>query len=595
MAKKKAKISVENKNPKEMTNGDSDSFISNENSPSGSHQENSVDDAHRAALDAIRSAAHSFALFDDHPGSEGETTEESYNVHQPHEHSMASSEQDNENQLSEKSDVKMDVLNGEEFPVTESENYLMDFQVQEESGLKNQEDSISESEEMDHDDSEVVGLNQEETIHEEHNHEEHNHQEHNHEDSSYELQGVPSEASFLPEASAQDEAELDNEGLLVDVESVEGTELDEYESASIEETEFVEEERLESILESIFFASDRPVSMNSLKMVFKGTNIRGDKIKKAIERLSVELASGRRGITLEEVPGGYQMRTKYDNLQFITRTLKARQFKLSGPALEVLAIVAYKQPVVKHEIDEIRGVESGHLLRALMEKGLVSFEGKSDLPGRPMNYATTKKFLEIFGLRNLKELPTLSQIDEILPEGMTEEEAKPTLGDVSDSLAQTIGNSYSEGEDELMKISDQLDSITTSSDFFEQEKLRQKQKRDADKAQTIREAILVGEAVSNRDKNWLEKYDLALQAGEAAQFSQNQNQEDSVISGAISHEVTDENKNEIGFLGEGDLDQEAASFDRSEEASDEDELEHELAHFEIADIDDDGSDSEANL
>lgn len=320
-------------------------------------------------------------------------------------------------------------------------------------------------------------------------------------------------ASFLPEAS-----EDSLEESLPDVESVEGTELDAFESADIEELEFVEEERLDSIVESVLFASDRPVSLNSLKLVFKGTNIKGDKIRRALDRLAVELAGARRGVTLEEVPGGYQLRTKVDNLEFLTRTLKARQFKLSGPALEVLAIVAYKQPVIKHEIDEIRGVESGHLLRALMEKGLVNFEGKSDLPGKPMLYGTTKKFLEIFGLRNLKELPTLSQIDELLPEGMTEEEAKPTLSQVTDSMSQAIGGSYSEGEEELAKITDQLVSINTSSEFFEQEKLRQKQKRDADKAQNLREALALGESVSTRDRNWLTKYDEAVMSGTLDQF-----------------------------------------------------------------------------
>jgi segregation and condensation protein B len=325
-------------------------------------------------------------------------------------------------------------------------------------------------------------------------------------------------ASFLPEAS--DDAVEASESETI--ESVEGTELDAFESAQIEEVEFVEEEQLDSIVESVLFASDRPVSLNSLKLVFKGTNIRGDKIKRALERLAVELASGKRGVSLEEVPGGYQLRTKVDNLQFLTRTLKARQFKLSGPALEVLAIVAYKQPLIKHEIDEIRGVESGHLLRALMEKGLVSFEGKSDLPGKPMLYSTTKKFLEIFGLRNLKELPTLSQIDELLPEGMTEEEAKPTLSQVTDAMSQTIGSSYSEGEDELMKITDQLGSINSSSDFFEQEKDRQRMKRDAERAQNIREAIAMDEQVPTRDRNWLAKYDEAAANGTLAEFGKPQ-------------------------------------------------------------------------
>jgi segregation and condensation protein B len=339
--------------------------------------------------------------------------------------------------------------------------------------------------------------------------------------------------SFLPEVSdeevhqleqaveIQQEQEEQLEELAAEVaEAIEGTELDQFESAQIEDVEFIEEERVDSIIESILFASDRPVSLNSIKMVFKGTNVGADKIKRSIERIAVELAGARRGVSLEDAPGGYQLRTKIDNMNFLTRTLKARPFRLSGPALEVLAIVAYKQPLIKSEIDDIRGVESGHLLRALMEKGLVNFEGKSDLPGKPMQYGSTKKFLEIFGLRNLKELPTLSQIDELLPEGMTEEEAKPTLGQVADSLSQTIGSSYSEGEDELTKISDQLDHINTSSDFFEQEKLRQKQKRDADKAQNIREAIAMGEEVANRDRSWLTRYDEALVAGETVKFAQ---------------------------------------------------------------------------
>ena len=337
--------------------------------------------------------------------------------------------------------------------------------------------------------------------------------------------GIESEASvflqeeeesegFLPEVSDEDVEAMEADSEESEV-SLEGTELDNFDSAEIEEVEFVEEERLESIVESVLFASDRPVSLASLKLLFKGTNIRTDKIRRALDQLAVEYAGGRRGVTLEEVPGGYQLRTKIDNMDFLKRTLKTRQFKLSGPALEVLSIVAYKQPTVKFEVDEIRGVESGHLLRALMEKNLVSFEGKSELPGRPMQYGTTKKFLEIFGLRSLKELPTLSQIDELLPEGMDEQQAeeKPTLASVTDSMSESYVGSYSQGEEELMKIQEQLEDISTSSNFFEEEKRRQAEKRDQEKAQNIRDALAFGEPVSTRDANWLKKYDEALAAG----------------------------------------------------------------------------------
>lgn len=329
------------------------------------------------------------------------------------------------------------------------------------------------------------------------------------------LQEESEQEGFLPDAENTEIEAADN--LNVDVE---GTELDGFESAQIEDLEFVEDEQIESIIESILFASDRPVSFASIQMVFKGTTVKKDKIKRAIEALAVEYAGGRRGVTLEEVTGGYQIRTKIDNMNFLKRTVKTRAFKLSGPALETLAIVAYKQPVVKIEIDQIRGVESGHLLRALMEKGLVNFEGKAEnLPGKPMQYGTTRRFLEIFGLRNIKELPTLSQIDELLPEGIgQDEEEKQTLSMVTESMATEVKDlSYSQGEEELGLIEDQLTSISTSSEFFEQEKIRQKLKRDQEKAQDIRDALAVGEEVPKRDLNWLARFEESLnqpQSGE---------------------------------------------------------------------------------
>ncbi len=324
--------------------------------------------------------------------------------------------------------------------------------------------------------------------------------------------------SFIPEAPSED---LETESQSLEIVDLEGSELDAFESAQIDEVEFIADEQLESIIESILFASDRPVSLAAIQLVFKGTNVKKEKIRRVLETLAVEYAGGRRGVVLEEITAGYQVRTKIDNMNFLKRTVKTRIFRLSGPALETLAIVAYKQPVIKLEIDQIRGVESGHLLRALMEKGLVNFEGKAEtLPGKPMQYGTTRKFLEIFGLRNLKELPTLSQIDELLPEGIGDEieDNKPTLSMVTDLMSEDMKvKSYSQGEEELGLIEDQLTAISTSSDFFEQEKIRQKMKRDDEKAQNIRESVIVGEEVSKRDLNWLKKHDEVVFARENPQ------------------------------------------------------------------------------
>lgn len=290
---------------------------------------------------------------------------------------------------------------------------------------------------------------------------------------------------------------------------LEGTELESYESANLEEIEFIETEHVQAIIEGILFASDRPVSLAALKTVFKGTNVRSDKIRRSLDTLAVEYAGANRGICLEEVNGGYQIRTKMDHMKFLKRLVKARSFRLSGPALEVLSIVAYKQPLIKHQIDEIRGVESGHLLRALMEKGLVHFDGKSDLPGKPMQYSTTKKFLEIFGLRNLQELPSLSEIDELLPDGIGDENEiqKMTLSDIAETMAeQSASGTYSQGEEELNKISDQLEQISTTTNFFEEEKVRMREKRDAERAQDLMDAQAVSEPIDEKDLKWLAKY-----------------------------------------------------------------------------------------
>ncbi len=287
-----------------------------------------------------------------------------------------------------------------------------------------------------------------------------------------------------------------------------GSELDEFESVEIEDVECIEAEKLESIIESVLFSTEKPVSLATFKQIFKGTDIKSDKIKRALEALEVELAGACRGVCLEEVTGGYQLRTKTDNMDYLRRMVKGRPFRLSGPALEVLAIVAYKQPVVKMEVDEIRGVESGHLLRSLMERSLVKFDGKSDLPGKPMQYSSTKKFLEIFGLRNLRELPTLSEIDELIPEGIIEEEGeKRKLSDITETLSEEVSANYSQGDMDLSNITDQLQEISTSSDFFEEEKLRQKEKRDSERAQDIRDRLALDEEVQSKDQRWLARYD----------------------------------------------------------------------------------------
>lgn len=335
----------------------------------------------------------------------------------------------------------------------------------------------------------------------------------------------------LDDEEADDEAEFDGEDDedSDDLEAEDFDDIEEFEEVEDDEefelseageqtqllqddanVEFVERNQAISIVESLLFSSDRPLGLGTFKQVFHGTNLKIKDIKKILEHMQSVYADQTRGVTLEEINGGWQLRTKVDNMDFLRKLAKVRPFKLSGPALEVLSIIAYKQPLVKSEVDEIRGVESGHLIRALMEKHLVSFQGKSELPGKPMQYGTTRKFLEIFGLRNLRELPSLDEIDQLLPEGIGVEEEDEKLSDVTTKMAEEYAGNYSEGEDELLKIESTLEGIDTSSEFFEDEKRRQKEKRDKDRATDIREALDVGEHVEESDINWLARYDLKM-------------------------------------------------------------------------------------
>lgn len=281
---------------------------------------------------------------------------------------------------------------------------------------------------------------------------------------------------------------------------------------------FIAEDRLKSLLESILFSSPKPMTFDAIKSVFKGTNVNSKQLRRVMEDYAADLASQERGVYIEEIAGGYQLRTKIENADFLKQVVKQRPFRISGPSMEVMAIIAYKQPCIKAEVDTIRGVESGHLIRVLMDKGLLQFDGKSDLPGKPMLYKTTRKFLEVFGLRNIRELPSLEEIDQLIPEGIggEEEEERTTLDTLTGELSLDYGARDAEAEEEFSKITDRLSEITTSSEYFEKEKERLQLQKEKDKADDIRERMIMGQSVEEREINWLKRYEDKLMAAETA-------------------------------------------------------------------------------
>jgi segregation and condensation protein B len=166
--------------------------------------------------------------------------------------------------------------------------------------------------------------------------------------------------------------------------------------------------RLRSILESLLFASGDPVSLGKLSQVLPGYARRD--IVRVLNELGEEYGREERGFRLQQVAGGYQLRTTRANAEFVKALLAARPVRLTRAALETLAVVAYRQPVTRPEIEAIRGVDVDAVLATLCERRLVRVLGRKDVVGRPLLYGTTPEFLETFGLKDLASLPTLEEL-----------------------------------------------------------------------------------------------------------------------------------------------------------------------------------------
>ncbi len=173
----------------------------------------------------------------------------------------------------------------------------------------------------------------------------------------------------------------------------------------------MDEERLKAIIESLLFAAGEPVSLNRLAAVLD--SVPKDEIRNAVGALGAEYSQGGRGLTIEEVAGGYQLRTRKEFAPHIRKLLAGKPPRLSRSLLETVAIIAYRQPVTRPEIEEVRGVDCGGVLETLLERRLIRIAGRKEAPGRPMIYATTAEFLEVFGLKDLDSLPDLKEFQEI--------------------------------------------------------------------------------------------------------------------------------------------------------------------------------------
>jgi segregation and condensation protein B len=187
----------------------------------------------------------------------------------------------------------------------------------------------------------------------------------------------------------------------------------------------VSRSHLKGMLEALIFVSDHPVKANDLAKTAAASS-------KLVRELLVELKAdyGTRGIQLDEVAGAWIFRSNLAYAPFVRDLAKQKPVRLSRAQVETLAILAYRQPITRPEIDDIRGVDCGPVLKLLLERDLVRILGRKDEPGRPMLYGTTSAFLEFFGLKSLKDLPTLREFTELSEDSRRVVERE--LGDVLD-------------------------------------------------------------------------------------------------------------------------------------------------------------------
>ena len=222
----------------------------------------------------------------------------------------------------------------------------------------------------------------------------------------------------------------------------------------------MEREEIKAIIENILLAADQPVSEAQFKNLF-GDEVEKVSFKSVLEELIDEYNS--RNLQILQVAEGYQLCTRHDYSNWVRKFLKFdKTRKLSQPSLDTLSIIAYKQPLTKAEVEEIRGVDSSGVVRTLLEKKIISPGGRKKVPGRPIMYRTTRKFLEYFGLKDLSDLPTLedfkeSELEDQIPPDQTTLPFDELSGDDSEEMADVASEKEAQSTDPT-----EIDSSTGS-------------------------------------------------------------------------------------------------------------------------------------
>ncbi len=216
-------------------------------------------------------------------------------------------------------------------------------------------------------------------------------------------------------------------------------------------------EKIKAVIEALIFASDTPLAPEKIRSVFPEMDKKD--IQEIIAQLVTDYNERQGGIFLQEVAGGFQFRTNPELSQWIKKLKSTKSHSLSPQALETLAIVAYKQPIVKSEIEDIRGVDVGGPLKGLLEKKLIRIVGRKDVPGKPIIYGTTRKFLEVFNLKDIMDLPNIRELKELHQQQDLLEQDLETL----EPLEPQQG--LSESDQDVAKLEIEEEKIEEASDL----------------------------------------------------------------------------------------------------------------------------------
>lgn len=259
---------------------------------------------------------------------------------------------------------------------------------------------------------------------------------------------------------------------------------------------------LQSCIEAVLFMVDKPLSMDRIREMI-GPDFELNLFQEAMTALMDRYKANARGIEIAQVANGYQFRTKPARAALAKKLAKVQTQRLSSGAMETLAIVAYRQPVMKEDIDKVRGVDSSYFVRHLLDKKLISISGRSDLPGRPMLYGTTSDFLSLFGLKDLSAMPSLREIEQMIPtsqsgnpddEDPRVKEMRKLVGQMKADTSTTLVYDPREDEKILREIREKVSAIPTSTPYLEEQRALEKQAAELAKMSPEERAALAAAA-----------------------------------------------------------------------------------------------------